>query len=144
MGNHLGECLENVRTSATSAESSVAVAPGLPNANHLSIDIFRLVGFDVGRTTAAVGNFSGFRHFESAKVGDVKKRVVWSCGGMIVFKVGGVLVCDWQKLESLAWEEKGGPYNAAQPQITPGMLKCLVLRIRRQRWRMSRPFLQLL
>jgi hypothetical protein len=53
-----------IRTSATGAERAVAVAALGAHANHLSVDILRVVGVDVAGAAAAVRYFgSGHVNF---------------------------------------------------------------------------------
>jgi hypothetical protein len=63
-GAQAGNSGGNVLTSATGAESSIAVTARFANSNHFSIDVLGVVGFDVGRTATAVGNINGIRHFD--------------------------------------------------------------------------------
>jgi len=49
------------RTSTTSTESPVPVATLCTDANHFSVDVFRVVRVDVSGAATAVGDFGG-RH----------------------------------------------------------------------------------
>ena len=126
-------------TSATGAESSIAVTARFANSNHFSIDVLGVVGFDVGRTATAVGNIDWLGHFDRRNsVAEMSEGygiwLRWVGGGRVL------KVCEWQKLKT--WNREGRSralYSVMQPSLNlhQGCQECLAFRIRRQKPWMS-------